>query len=129
MAKKCDKRGKIELGKKSEEAAATWLRGRGYIVLVRNFRCRFGEIDIVARKGDVMHVVEVRSRKVGNAGVDKVEGEIVQAISRVKLRRIRMTAMVFMNSHGYGSIDVNVLIAAVSWYNPRRFRVRIVSVW
>ncbi|MDE2237708.1 MAG: YraN family protein, partial [Elusimicrobia bacterium] len=41
-----------ELGDQAEERAAAYLAGRGYRILERNFRCRMGELDIIARSGD-----------------------------------------------------------------------------
>lgn len=44
-----------------EEAAAGFLKQKGYQILYRNFRCKLGEIDIVARDGDVTVFIEVRT--------------------------------------------------------------------
>ncbi len=49
-------------GAAAEERAARYLEARGYEVLARNFRCRAGELDIVARDGETVVFVEVRSR-------------------------------------------------------------------
>jgi putative endonuclease len=51
-----------DLGATGEAAAAAWLQARGYEVLGRNLRTRFGEIDLVARRGSLVVVVEVKSR-------------------------------------------------------------------
>lgn len=53
-------------GKSSEEAAAKWLSQNGFKVLERNFRSRFGEIDIIALDGfGVLHFIEVKASKGG----------------------------------------------------------------
>ena len=50
-------------GLRAEDAAATYLRAQGAHILLRNFRCRCGELDIVARLGpDDLAIVEVRTR-------------------------------------------------------------------
>ncbi|MFQ6096757.1 MAG: YraN family protein, partial [Armatimonadota bacterium] len=49
------------LGDKAEAAARSELRRRGYHIIAHNFRTRVGEIDIVARKGESLVFVEVRS--------------------------------------------------------------------
>jgi putative endonuclease len=51
------------LGRRGEERAARYLLRRGYDVLARNVRLGRGEIDIVARKGDVVAFVEVKAHK------------------------------------------------------------------
>jgi putative endonuclease len=53
---------RADLGKSAEDIAAEHLRRHGLEVLTRNFRRRNGEIDIVARAGEVLAIVEVRTR-------------------------------------------------------------------
>lgn len=52
-----------ETGMRGEELAARYLRERGYTVLHRNWRCPPWELDLVARRGGVLHIVEVKSRR------------------------------------------------------------------
>ena len=58
---------KDDLGRAGEQFAHDHLLARGYVVLDRNWRCSEGEIDIVAREGRDLVVVEVKSRRVGGA--------------------------------------------------------------
>jgi putative endonuclease len=53
---------KTEAGRRAESQAAAFLESQGLKLLERNFRCRGGEIDIVMQDGDVLVLVEVRSR-------------------------------------------------------------------
>lgn len=72
-----------ELGKRAEEAAASFLEAGGFLVLGRNIRVGRLEIDIVAREGPVVIVVEVRTRS---------EGAWVKTLDSVdwrKQRRVR----------------------------------------
>ncbi len=50
------------VGKKGEDFAVKYLESQGFSILHRNWRCGHKEIDIVARKGDRLHFVEVRTR-------------------------------------------------------------------
>ncbi len=52
-----------DLGKKGEELAVSHLESLGYKIVERNFRCRLGEIDIIAYHGKTLVFVEVRTRK------------------------------------------------------------------
>jgi putative endonuclease len=51
------------VGKAGEEAAVQYLRQHGYRILERNYRCRFGEIDLIARDGSVLAFIEVKTRR------------------------------------------------------------------
>ncbi len=54
---------KTEIGRIGEEAVCHYLTDRGYSILVRNYRIKGGEIDIIAENGDYIAFVEVKSRK------------------------------------------------------------------
>lgn len=51
-----------ERGRRAEDVAAIFLQQQGLILVERNYRCRFGEIDLIAREGDALVFVEVRMR-------------------------------------------------------------------
>lgn len=50
-------------GKKGEDMVASFLRKKGCTIIKRNYSCRFGEIDIIAQKGELLLFVEVKTRK------------------------------------------------------------------
>ena len=51
-----------ERGRQAEDAAAIFLQHHGLTIVERNYHCRFGEIDLIARDGDTLVFVEVRMR-------------------------------------------------------------------
>ena len=53
---------KRKLGFSGERKAAAYLKRDGYKIVERNFRCPFGEVDIIAAKGDVLAFIEVKTR-------------------------------------------------------------------
>lgn len=59
---------KTEIGKEKERQAVEFLKNKGYLILNRNFRTRFGEVDIVAKDGDTVVFVEVRSKRCVDLG-------------------------------------------------------------
>ncbi len=79
------------LGRWGEELAVAHLESKGYQVLARNWRCREGELDIVARGGDVLCFVEVKTRS-GTA-----YGEPAEAVTRIKARRIHGLAFQWLS--------------------------------
>lgn len=50
-------------GGRGEKLAADYLKGKGFIIMDMNFTCPLGEIDIVARKGNLLVICEVKTRK------------------------------------------------------------------
>ena len=81
---------KKERGNWGEDRAAVYLRLHGYRIVERNFRCRQGEIDIIARKGDVVAFVEVKQRK--NADF----GEAREFVTFSKQRRVIAAAELWL---------------------------------
>ncbi len=53
----------IRLGRRGERLAAAFLRSRNYDIIVRDYRCDFGEIDIIARDGATFCFIEVKTRR------------------------------------------------------------------
>lgn len=82
-----------ELGAWGEERAAKYLRGKGYTILERNFRCRSGEIDIIARRGGIIAFVEVKLRR------DADFAEAREFVTPAKQRRVILTAEYWLASH------------------------------
>ena len=78
------------LGELGENLACEELRRRGYAILERRYRTRYGEIDIVARHGDVLVFVEVKAR-VGDAF-----GTGAEAVTGYKRRRVAQMAADFL---------------------------------
>jgi putative endonuclease len=85
--------GRQFLGKLGENLACDELERRGYAILARRYRTRFGEIDIVARDGDTTVFVEVKAR----AGDEF--GGAAAAVTAVKQRRITYMAIDYLSRH------------------------------
>ncbi len=77
--------GRGELGRRGEAVAEAFLRTHRYTIVARNYRCRAGEIDLVALDGPVLVFVEVRSRRGTAAGtpLESVDGRKQARVARV----------------------------------------------
>ena len=82
------------LGAWGEGKAAAYLRRRGYRIVARNYRCRGGEIDVIARKGGVLAFVEVKLRKNGDFG------EAKEFVTAQKQRRVVVAARHYLSLGG-----------------------------
>ena len=84
---------RIALGARGEVAARTYLQRRGYAIEATNYRCRWGEIDIVASQGGVLVFVEVRTRR-GDAF-----GSPQESITPRKRERLVLAAQHYLQEH------------------------------
>lgn len=76
-----------DLGRRGEEAAAEFLHRHGYDVVERNWTCKAGEADIIARDGDTLVFVEVKTRRSASCGFP---GEAVDEAKRERYQRIAL---------------------------------------
>ncbi|MFI9582544.1 YraN family protein [Streptomyces sp. NPDC052236] len=105
------------LGRYGEDLAARLLVEAGMTVLARNWRCgRVGEIDIVARDGDVVVVCEVKTRRAGPLGPFE---HPMAAVTPTKAERLRRLAECWLDRHG-GPPSGGVRIDLVGVVLPRR---------
>lgn len=89
------------IGDFGEEAAAEYLEEKDYEILERNFRLKFGEIDIIARSEDCLVFVEVKTRR------SNMFGEPSEYVDYKKQQRIKKAASVYANvENTYMRFDV-----------------------
>ena len=62
MKTKTERQAYEKAGRRAETLAVTWLRLKGYLVLERRYKTRQGEIDIIAKKGSIIVMAEVKQR-------------------------------------------------------------------
>ena len=83
----------LDKGSVGEDRAAAYLEGKGYQILARRFRSRRGEVDIIARKGEDLVFVEVKTW-------DRLGAESLERSLNVRKReRIRATGTYFLHRH------------------------------
>ena len=75
-----------ELGARGEDRVAAWYESNGYSIVARNWRCRQGELDLVARRGRVVVFCEEKTRS------STAFGAPVEAVTRSKQAKIRQLA-------------------------------------
>ena len=82
-----------EVGKLGEELARKFLKKRGYRIRETNFRCRGGEIDIVARQKDYLVFVEVRTKSSLDFGTPE------DSITQSKKGKLIASALTYISTH------------------------------
>lgn len=81
------------LGKWGEQLTANYLRKNGWKIFETNFRCRLGEIDLIAANQNYLIFVEVKLRKSNRFG------QAGEAVTFSKQQRIRATAELYLTTH------------------------------
>ncbi|WP_167391576.1 YraN family protein [Mesorhizobium temperatum] len=99
-------------GHRSEWLAAAALMVKGYRILARRHRTRFGEIDLIARRGDLVLIVEVKARR--------TLMEAMEAIAYESERRIESAADLWLSRQSdYGKLSVRFdMVAVLPWRWP-----------
>jgi putative endonuclease len=88
-----------EVGFRGEDQAVAYLRSKGYEILCRNYRYRKAEIDIIARMGSILAIVEVKTRTLG------FYGDPADSIPKSKIQRLVAAADHYASS---GEVDYEI---------------------
>lgn len=86
---------KQKFGKLGEDLACTYLENKQFEVLARNYRKKYGEIDVVALRKGTLHFIEVKTRSTGRFG------KPAEAVDRDKVSKILRLAQVFIKENKY----------------------------
>ncbi|MCM1157597.1 MAG: YraN family protein [Bacteroidales bacterium] len=98
-----------KLGAKAERAVAEYLESRGFVILETNYRCRQGEIDLIAREQEYYVFIEVKYRNTAKYGMPQ------EAVGRAKQKRICNTAKYYLYRHQLGEFTpVRFDVAAIA---------------
>jgi putative endonuclease len=109
------------LGKRGEDAACAELARRGYAILARRYRTRFGEIDIVSRDGETVVFVEVKARRTARRGA------AAEQISFWKRRRITAMALDYLSSSRLLDRRYRFDVVAIDDASSVRPRIRVIA--
>ena len=81
-------------GRWGEETAAAYLRRRHYTIVAANYRCRLGEIDLIAENRDYLVFVEVKLRTNLRYGMPR------ESVTAKKQEKLRSAALLYLSMHG-----------------------------
>ena len=103
---------RAELGALGERLAAEHLERQGYRILERNFRCRMGELDLIARRGNDLVFVEVKLRK------DASHGEAREFVTASKQRKLLLTAEYYLSARPWAQ-ELQARFDVIEVYSPQ----------
>ncbi|HPQ43412.1 MAG TPA: YraN family protein [Syntrophales bacterium] len=107
-------------GVQGEDIATSCLRKEGYRIIEKNYRCRYGEIDIVTMDADEIVFVEVKSRQ------SDLFGSPEEAVGITKRKKISKVALYYLQDKGLSDHNARFDIVAIT-YLPEGNRVKIIK--
>ncbi len=110
-----------DLGSYGEAIAEKELRKRGYQIIERNYRCRLGEIDIVAKQDDETVIVEVKTRSSGTYGDPQ------DAVTPQKARRLVALGMNYLAEKGDSDAQWRIDVVAIRLDEPGRPTIEVIT--
>jgi putative endonuclease len=111
---------RLGIGKAGEEAALEYLRQQGYRILERNYRCRFGEIDLIARDGGTLAFIEVKTRR------SKRFGPAVASVTVEKQRHLIKAAQIYLTQTGQSHVLCRFDVVAID-IDPLKPRIELIK--
>ena len=83
----------LETGRQGEELAAEWLQAQGFVIMHRNWKHSYFELDVVASKDNILHFIEVKTRTTDTYGHPE------EGVTAKKLERLMNGAEEFLHQH------------------------------
>jgi putative endonuclease len=112
----------LSLGEWGENAATRFLVKNGYKILEKNFRCRIGEIDIIAMDKEVLVFIEVKTRRNLSYGLPS------ESITATKLHHIRRTIYYYSLIRNLHCTDMRIDVIEILVANGRAYIHQIKNV-
>jgi putative endonuclease len=108
---------RIALGEGGENAAAKYLRGLGYRIIERNFRCDAGEVDIIAREGKILVFVEVKTREEDDPAPE-------EQVDAGKQHQLTKAARAYLSRYGSPQPPARFDVVGIVWPAGRAPQIR-----
>jgi len=99
------------LGEKGENIAAAFLKKKGYNILFRNYKCSFGEIDIIAKHKKILSFIEVKTRSTKKYGLPQ------EAVTPAKQTKISRVALEFVQRYKMDNRAARFDVVSVKYLN------------
>ncbi len=106
--------GNISLGKRGEEIAVAYLKKQKYMVLECNYRCKCGELDIIAKDGKTLVFVEVKTRRNVSYGPPQL------SVTPFKQRKISKASLVYLSSKKQENVPARFDVVAICLREPEK---------
>ncbi|SHJ54047.1 putative endonuclease [Clostridium cavendishii DSM 21758] len=110
------------IGSYGEDICSKTLKNLGYKILEKNFRCRMGEIDIIAIQGNILSFIEIKSR------FSASYGNPCEAVTYFKIRKIINTANYYIFKEKFFNINVRFdIMEVILNYNDNTYKINFIK--
>lgn len=112
---------RFSLGERGEMAACGFLKEKGYEILEKNYKCKLGEIDVIARRAGRLAFVEVKTRTHAGAGLPQ------EAVDLKKQEKIFKLAQWYLKEKKMERVSIAFDVVAVLWEKGRAPKIRLIA--
>lgn len=110
-----------DFGKWGEEIALDYLMAHGYQYVTANYRCSYGEIDLICKDGPVWCFIEVKTRRTSNYG----QGYC--SVTPTKLKHLLKTAQIYLLNHRLYDDPARIDIVSIDFINNTEYRIELIK--
>ncbi len=103
----------INIGKLGEQKALLYLKDKGYFIVTKNFKSKFGEIDIIASKDRCLYFIEVKTR------TNIAKGMPYEAVNSTKIKHIEMAAKYYLLKNSYKDYKLKIGVISILIINEK----------
>lgn len=97
----------LSVGKLGEEIASNFIHKKGYQIIEKNYYCRWGEIDLIAKENNKIHFIEIKTR----IGIDK--GQPYESINKHKIRKLMRTIQFYLLNREIKSYKLSLDVISI----------------
>lgn len=112
---------KKTFGNWGEKIAADFLKIKGYSIVMNNYRCLFGEIDLICRDGEIWCFVEVKTRHTSAFGPGYL------AVTRLKQKHMIQAAQYYLNETGMFEALARFDIVSIDYYSKKDYQIELLK--
>jgi putative endonuclease len=116
---KSSKSNKRSFGGWGETIAAEYLEQNGYQIIARNYHCRVGEIDLIAKDGPVWCFIEVKTRRGAEFGYG------YESITSVKQKHLVKAALTYLNAAGLWEAPARFDVVSIDFITDKDYRISL----
>lgn len=108
---------KKDKGKIGEEIAEKYLKGNGYKIIEKNFRTRFGEIDIICEKNLNLIFIEVRTKRESSFILPE------ESLTKKKIEKLKKVALEFISSQCKKYKEIKFEFIGIEFYSKESYKI------